>query len=150
MGEIRHCCHCHCFFQSRSQNPNQQYCSRPACQRARKSKYQRKKMAEDEAYRDNQREAQRQWRGKNSGYWREYRKRNTAYTESNRAHQKDRNQRKRQDGDQIKSAIAKMDVSTIGKALPSGRYRLTLVDDDKGGMVAKMDALTVEISVLSA
>lgn len=149
MGEVRHCCHCRSCFQRRPQNPDQQYCSRPECQRARKSAYQRRKLAEDEAYRDNQREAQRQWRGNNSGYWRDYRKRNPAYAEGNRERQKARNHRQRQDGVR-NGAVAKMDVSSMGKALPSGRYRLSRVDDGKAGGVAKMDALIVEINVLSA
>jgi len=42
--------------------------------------------------------------------------------------------------------IAKMDASMPESSINSGRYLLSMVD---GGMIAKMDALVVEINVIS-
>jgi hypothetical protein len=61
-------------------------------------------LANDRDYRDNQAEAQRQWRSRNKDYWDQYRKQNPAYTERNRMAQKERNRRRRSG-----AGIAKMD-----------------------------------------
>jgi len=83
---------------------HQRYCSDPECQRARKRKWQKEKLATDSDYRANQAEAQRQWRSRNKDYWKQYRKKNPAYTERNRMGQRERNRRRRSGPE-----IAKMD-----------------------------------------
>ena len=83
---------------------DQRYCSDPECQRARKRKWQKEKLATDSDYRANQAEAQRQWRSRNKDYWKQYRKKNPAYTERNRMGQRERNRRRRSGPE-----IAKMD-----------------------------------------
>ncbi len=55
-------------------NPNQEYCNRADCQRARKRAWQRKKRATDPDYRENQNDCQKRWRESHPEYWREYRK----------------------------------------------------------------------------
>ena len=70
---------------------HQEYCSNPECQKARKRNWQKEKLASDSDYRANQAEAQRQWRSRNWDYWRQYRRRNPAYTEGNRMGQRERN-----------------------------------------------------------
>ena len=55
-------------------NPNQKYCNRADCQRARKREWQRKKRATDPDYRQNQIDCQKRWREQHPEYWREYRK----------------------------------------------------------------------------
>ena len=82
----------------------QRYCSAPECQKTRKRKWQKEKLARDSDYRANQAEAQRQWRSRNKDYWKQYRKRNPVYTEKNRNRQQERNRRRRSG-----SGIAKMD-----------------------------------------
>ena len=119
---------------------NQRYCGDPECQKARKRKWQKGKLAGDPDYRANQAEAQRQWRSRNRGYWREYRRRNPAYTEANRIRQRERNRRRR-----AGSGIAKMDELKEKTVIRSGRYRLVPLG---GGGIAKMDALIVEIGVI--
>jgi hypothetical protein len=120
---------------------DQRYCSRADCQRARKRKWQKEKLARDSDYRANQAEAQRQWRGRNKDYWREYRRRNRAYTERNRVDQRKRNLRRRS-GEEI----AKMDELKGKTLIPSGRYRLVPVCNAE---IAKMDELIVEIGIIS-
>jgi len=120
---------------------DQQYCGDSQCQKTRKRKWQKEKLARDSDYRANQTEAQRQWRERNKDYWKEYRKKNPAYAERNRMGQRERNRRRR-----FEAEIAKMD-ELKGKALiPSGRYRLVPL----GNLgIAKMDELIVELGVIS-
>jgi hypothetical protein len=119
----------------------QQYCSDPECQKARKRKWQKEKLARDDDYRVNQAEAQRQWRSRNKDYWREYRKRNPGYTEANRIRQRERNRRGRLGG-----GIAKMDELRGKTVIRSGCYRLVPLGHPG---IAKMDALIVEIGVIA-
>jgi len=120
---------------------HQQYCSDPECQKARKRNWQKEKLASDGDYRANQAEAQRQWCSRNSDYWRQYRKRNPAYTEKNRIRQRERN-RVRRSG----SGIAKMDERKGKSVIRSGRYRLMPLCNPG---IAKMDELIVELGVIS-
>lgn len=119
---------------------HQRYCSDPECQKARKRNWQKEKLARDPDYRANQADAQRQWRSRNRGYWREYRSKHPAYTEANRICQRERNRRRR-----AGSEIAKMDEQMAKTVIRSGRYRLVPLD---GGGIAKMDELIVEIGVI--
>ena len=120
---------------------HQGYCSDPGCQKARKRKWQKAKLANDSDYRTNQASAQRQWRSRNKEYWREYRRKNPAYTEKNRLDRRERNRRRRSG-----SGIAKMDEQKGKTLIPSGRYRL--VPFCNQGIV-KMDELIVELGIIS-
>lgn len=146
MVEMRRCKHCHQPFCPRPQNRQQQYCSAPACQQARKRDWQQQKLRTDPDYRANQHEAQRGWRERNPDYWREYRKRHPDYARRNRERQQERNQRLREQCPGL-VPIAKMDASTPKIPISPGRYLLSRVDS---GSIAKMDALIVEINVVSS
>jgi len=133
------CVFCKRRISSKPRLHNQQYCGRSECQKARKRKWQKEKLAKDSDYRGNQSTAQKEWCSRNQGYWREYRKRKPAYTERNRLKQRERNRQKR-------SKIAKMDASEAKNIITSGRYRLVPLCNEK---IAKMDALIVKIDVVS-
>jgi hypothetical protein len=135
------CACCKRGFIPRSAVRNQQYCSEPECQKTRKRKWQREKLAKDSAYRENQAAAQREWCSRNKGYWKEYRRRNPAYTERNRIRQRERNRLRLS-----RLGIAKMDERRGENVIPSGRYRLVPLCN---GVIAKMDALIVQIDVVS-
>ena len=120
---------------------HQRYCSDPECQKARKRNWQKEKLGKDPDYRANQADAQRQWRSRNRGYWREYRSKHPAYTEANRIGQRERNRRRR-----AGSGIAKMDEQKGKPLIPSGRYRLVPLCNPG---IAKMDELIVELGVIS-
>ncbi|MFX1763411.1 hypothetical protein PWP93_12540 [Paraburkholderia sp. A1RI-2L] len=121
--------------------PRQRYCSSKACQRARRRDWQNHRLRTDNDYRDNQARAQAKWRSSHSSYWREYRAAHPAYRERNRSMQRLRNARRGL------RPIAKMDVIRLPRPLGSGFYLLSRADDVA---VAKMDAWTVHIAVLSA
>ena len=120
---------------------HQEDCSDPECQKTRKRRWQKEKLANDSDYRANQAEAQKQWRSRNRDYWRQYRERNPAYTEKNRIGQRERNRRRR-----LGSGIAKMDELRGETVIPSGRYRLVPFCNLA---IAKMDELIVELGVIS-
>lgn len=144
MAERRNCKHCHQSFSPRPQNPDQHYCSDPVCQRARKRIWQQRKLLSDSDYHANQSSARSSWREKNPGYWSKYRERNPGYVNRNREHQRERNMR-RCGQDTGRPPIAKMDASTPESSINPGRYLLTRIES---GLIAKMDALIVEISVV--
>jgi hypothetical protein len=146
MAERRKCKHCHKSFSPRPQNPDQQYCSEPDCQRARKRIWQQRKLLADADYHANQRAAQSIWQKKNPDYWSKYRQRNPVYVERNRANQRDRNHYRNWQ-DKGRSAIAKMDSSISESSIIPGRYQLRRIDS---GRIAKMDALIVEINLFSS
>ncbi|HAM53197.1 MAG TPA: hypothetical protein DCP92_21785 [Nitrospiraceae bacterium] len=135
------CVSCKKIFTPRPAVKNQQYCSKPECQKARKKKWQKAKLATDSAYKESQAKAQKEWCSKNKGYWKEYRKRNPAYTERNRKKQRQRNLLRR-----LKPEIAKMDEQKAKNVITPGRYLLKPVCNQN---IAKMDALIVEIGVIS-
>jgi len=141
--ERRSCAHCRrSFLPSPRLKDRQEYCSRKECQRARKRRWNRQKLVQDEAYRENQAEAARGWRRRNPGYWREYRNRNPHYTEKNRQGQKTRNQRRRATDRVDIAGIANMDSILPTKGVLSGLYRLVPVQRE---LIANMDAIIVEI-----
>ena len=120
---------------------HQEYCRDPECQKARKRKWQKEKLASDSDYRANQAEAQRQWCSRQPAYWRQDREKNPAYTETNRMGQKERNRRRRSGGE-----VAKMDELKGEPLIKSGCYRLVPLYNPG---IAKMDELIVELGVIS-
>jgi len=134
------CAACGQEFRPRPQVPRQSYCRAPACQHERRRRWQQAKRWNDPDYRDNQSHAQRAWRKRNPDYWREYRRAHPQYRERNRKQQHQRNARR---GERL---IAKMDASTRVLPVPSGIYRISRAPATR---IAKMDAWTVEITLLS-
>jgi len=140
----RRCVNCGCQLTGPFRNPNQKYCSAKACQRVRKNRWQRHKMATDADYRANQRAAQRDWRERNRQYSRHYRQNHPEYVEQNRSGQSRRNQNRglRTTVQQI----AKMDALELIDTVNSGTYKLVPADDQ---LIAKMDALNVQLVVFA-
>ena len=138
----RRCSACGRLFQPCAKVPNQQYCSERSCQKERKRRWQKNKLAEDPDYKANQRDAQKRWRAKHPDYWRDYRKRHSDYERRNRELQRERNRRRRE----RETRIAKMDALKDKSAIISGHYQLVPLGS---GTIAKMDAINVKIDVIS-
>lgn len=149
MANIRkkRCKNCGCCFAPSPRHPNQKYCAKDKCQKARKAKWQSDKLANDEFYRQNQKDCQKRWSKKNPDYWNNYRKKNPDYAEQNRVKQRERNQIGRiQDASaSISKPIAKMDVNNSENAIISGIYKLIPCNRAK---IANMDAIIVEIHTI--
>jgi hypothetical protein len=144
--EERRCAGCGDAFSPRPQVPDQEYCGKLECRRARRRRWQRTKRQNDADYRDDQARAQRAWAGENSAYWRAYRSRHPEYAqaERERAKQRQRDCRRRRAAGE--GAFAKMDSSKPLSTVPSGTYLLVPQGEEK---FAKMDSLIVEITLLS-
>ncbi len=139
---------CRCLFVVSPRHPNQQYCSKKACQNARKRKWEREKLATDVTYQKNKEDSQERWLLKRPCYWKEYREKNPDYTKRNREKQKERDQSKRAsktDASILKN-LAKTDASNVENHITSGVYALIPVNKNN---LAKTDALTVKITNIS-
>jgi len=135
------CKSCSRQFHPHPQTPQQEFCSTEACQRERRRRSQQRRRQKDSDYRENDSRNHKEWAAKNRSYWKQYRNDHPAYVEHNRKLQKNRNKRLRLAG------IANVDASLPLSGLPSGRYMLTPYHK---GVIAKVDAWIVEITVLSA
>ncbi|WP_321960051.1 hypothetical protein [Paraburkholderia sp. J7] len=135
------CAACGALFTPHARVPNQRYCSMKACQLARRRNWQRARMRADLDYRANQAKAQATWCARHPDYWRRYRETHPASRDRNCAMQRERNARRNA------TPVAKMDASPPFRPLTSGFYLLT---DALEAGIAKMNAWTVHIAVLSA
>ena len=135
------CVCCGRWFRPRPQVHKQRFCAAAACQRERKRRWQRAKRAGDADYRLNQAHAQQAWAARHPDYWQQYRRSHPEYCERNRQRRQERYR------EQCTRRVAKMDVCKAETVVFSGTYRLEPV---ASGNVAKMDAWTVEITLLSS
>lgn len=138
--QTKRCASCGKSFRPVPQTPSQRYCSDPTCQRERRRKAQQKRRRSEDSVLDHA-QASRDWAAKNPDYSKKYRAANPEYVIRNRDRQNQRNQKRRQ------AVIAKEAASESFSAIPSGRYKLTLIAD---GLIAKETSWIVEIAVLSA
>lgn len=136
----KRCVGCGAAFEARPQCPNQTFCSLPGCQRERRRRWQRQRLQDDPAYRENQARAQQAWVDQNAGYWQQYRQAHPQYVKRNRDRQRERDRRRRL------RDLAKMDASEPQTPVATGTYRLIPA---LGGDLAKMNAWTVQITVIS-
>ncbi len=140
MSAPRHCLACGSPFHPLLHVPNQHYCSAKPCQRERRRRWQQERLRSDADYRENQARAQGGWRDRHPDYWRTYRASHPGYIERNRMMQRARNARR------TSSSIANMNASIPPLPIASGFYILQPIEN---GDVAKMNACTVHIAVLS-
>ena len=67
------CSCCHLTLPANPRIKDQHFCGQPVCQRARKTQWQKTKLATDPEYLENQRDACRAWRETHMDYWRQRR-----------------------------------------------------------------------------
>lgn len=144
----RRCRHCSCLFQVCNKVKKHEYCSKKACQLARKRNWQKEKLKADQTYREDQGSAKEDWNTNNPDYWKQYRQKNKRYTETNRRKQRYRNARRRKKVGNFppRKPIAKMDALIRQKDIISGRYKIVPIGTQ---LIAKMDAIIVEIIPIS-
>ena len=95
MRPSRSCRYCQQIFQPSIYRPEQCVCSQPACQRQRRSDYQRERIHNDATYAEDVRASQKKWRQANPDYWKQYRQRHPQSVERNRKQQHERDQKRR-------------------------------------------------------
>jgi len=142
------CNHCR---EQKTANPrlkgNQSYCNKPDCQRARKAKWQREKLATDAEYREQQLENLKQWR-KNKPidqYQRTYREHHPEYVKKNREQQRIRNRERK--AQVAGKKIVKMDAFQK-RVEKSDTYIMKPYSMDASGKIVKMDTLIVQLQPL--
>jgi len=141
MGKICLCCAEN--FVPYPGRPHQEYCRKAACQRERRRRRHREKMANDKGYRDGQSDCQKDWQERHPDYWRKYRASHPDYCERNRQRQRERNRRRRAPPAET---IAKMDEVTPCNDIESGKYILVPF---RTGMIAKMYESIVQLTVIA-
>ena len=143
MESQRRCLACGQSFTPRPCVRRQQYCSAVECQKTRRRLTQKRKMAEDPDYRDNQKRAQKQWRDTHQSYWRNYRIAHPEYVQRNLERQRERNSLRR---GQPCREIAKMNELPRKSPFISGKFMLAPFPVNG---VAKMGELLVEITAIN-
>ena len=120
------CKHCGRSFVITARHPDQKYCGRKECQRARKNYWQQVKLVRDQDYRLNQADCQANWAAQHPGYWKQYRERRPEYVRRNREKQRERNRINRGQPPVTSkiSSVAKMDANHQEKPFISGYYKL--------------------------
>lgn len=137
MNKVR-CAHCGSRFVPNPHIKNQRYCSKVECQRARKTCWQRQKLATDPDYQADKKESQKAWRNQNPGYWQKWRSQHPEYVERCRVLRKERGRRH-------KKEVAKMDVSKPLCEIKTGSYYIL---PESVEMVAKMDASAQKVRLI--
>jgi len=137
MNLMIRCAHCRRFFHPDPRVKNQRFCGSAACQRARKTPWQRQKMATDPDYKENQRVCRKEWQKRHPHYWRSYRSRSPEYFRRNRLLQRVRDRTRSIKG------LAKMDASRPFSLVKPGAYYLI-------PHLATMDALAQKVLVIPA
>jgi hypothetical protein len=118
----------------------------------RKSIWRREKQKHDPDYQENQNQACKRWRKKNSSYWKPYRTRHPEYTAVNRSKQKQRQALRKEaffkEGVPLSPddlpPLANSDALTPRNPVKAGTYQLIPFY----GEIANSDALIVTIAVV--
>lgn len=132
------CVHCKQVFRPNPRVKHQEFCGHSICQKARKARWQRRKIASDNDYRLDQKESHHLWIKQHPDYSSKYRKSHPEYCERNRQLQKLRDAKRRA------QRLAKMDALDQLKPVNPGTYYLIPLGPD----LAKMDALTQRITII--
>lgn len=146
--EKRRCAACHKLFHPRPQSPEQKFCSAAECQRERKRRWQKTRRAADPDYRDNDLQANRQWRHRHPDYWRAYRRKHSRSVIRNRDKQRERDRARRLKPPQSPpiSHLANEDASSLRFPFETGTYRMIPVT---GEVLANENACLVKIALVS-
>lgn len=91
----RRCRYCQQVFRPAPYHPQQQVCSKRACQSQRHNDYRRQKIASDPVYQEVCLESPRKWRRANPDYWKKYRQDHPQQVERNRRQQRLRDLKRR-------------------------------------------------------
>lgn len=142
--QMHRCKNCKCLFERCNKVKKHEYCNKKECQRARKRRWQKEKLTDSPQYRNDQKQAQKDWVKTNPEYWREYRQNHSEYRCQNRKKQRHRNRIRCKNPPGTK--IAKMDALSQKNTTISGKYMLVPA---ASGTIAKMDAIIVEINTIS-
>jgi hypothetical protein len=136
------CVHCQATVITNPRSKNQRYCGKAACQRARKTAWEKAKTATDSDYRANRKHSRKTWAESHRDYWKAYRRRNPEKVLRNRLLQQVRRRKQSATnavaGTTRPVGVAKMDASKTAWGQLSQTFWLV-------PKVAKMDVLEVQV-----
>ena len=89
------CPYCQRTFQPSPYRPQQRICSKPECQRQRRSDYHRQKIRTDPLYAQVVRDSRRQWQAEHADYQKTYWQTHSEAAECNRERQRQRDRQRR-------------------------------------------------------
>lgn len=141
-----HCVHCFKEFKPNPRVKNQKYCGDKLCQKARRARWRRHKMATDTDYQENQKRCQNEWQKRNAGYWKNYRSEHPGYARRNNTLQQIRNARRRKD--KQSKMIAKID--SLIKPYYSRKGAIFKLIPQNNSLIAKIDSLRVRLVPVQA
>jgi hypothetical protein len=145
MNKKKHCKFCRQIFLI-TRNPEQYYCCKPDCQRARKNQWRQNKRHNDSDYRSNQRKTNQRWQACHPDYWKLYRASHQQYVQRNRDKQRMRDGREKIQIQVQETHLAKSDALHKKNLINSGNYWLIPALDKN---LAKSDALFVKIDLIT-
>lgn len=137
------CAHCGRDFLPNPRVKNQRYCNRPECQRLRKARWQRQKLATDPDYQATQRDCWKNWRQHHPDYWQKYRQQHPGARQRNRLLQRVRNMKRHPSRRVNMDVIANMDSLTPCFSYKPGPYYLV-------PPIANMDAIPSKVFIIPA
>ena len=140
------CICCKRKFKANPRVKKQDYCNSKICQKARRTKWYREKMARDPAYRDNQKRCQKEWQQVNPGYYRRYRAHHPEYVKRNRIFQTKRNLIRRND----KLGRLIVNIDSLNKSFYPRKAQLFKLVPQAGKMIANIDSLIVNLIPVNA
>lgn len=132
------CIHCGREFIPNPKVKNHRYCSDSTCQKARRARWSREKMASDPDYKDNKKASQGKWLGRHPGYYKKYRAKHPEYVKRNRQLQAIRDARRCKD--KTSRLLAKIDSLSFSR-----KGELFKVIPQGNKLLAKMDSLVVKL-----
>jgi len=135
------CIHCGRSFIPNPRVKNQRYCSQKSCQKARRARWQKFKMADDPDYKENQQRCWERWLRTHPKYYRDYRRKCPEYVKRNRLLQIMRDAKRGKD--KVSKLLAKMDSLRMGFYGRRGELFRVVAQDNR--MLAKMDSLVVKL-----
>jgi len=114
-GGQRQCPFCQQSFIASRFRPQQQVCSKPDCQRSRRSSYHRRKRQDDPGYAQDCRDSNRKWRAAHPDYQKQYWQTHPEARAHNLQQQRVRDQRRRL-GNLVKNNAA-LDLTQTGASV---------------------------------
>jgi hypothetical protein len=145
MCKKRNCKNCRQSFLI-TRNPEQRYCCKPDCQRARKNQWRKIARCNDPDYRENQSCANQRWRVTHPDYWKQYRASHQKYVQRNLEKQRVRDRAAKIHRQTEAAHLAKSDALHAKNLINSGHYCIIPVLENN---LAKSDALFVKINLLT-
>ena len=129
---------------------NYQYCGKDLCQRMRRGRWQRKKLAVDTDYEQSQYEARQKWKAAHPDYMKNYRASHEKYRLRDNEQRRIRRNRARYSSNKTACAVKMTDAVKMNACLPqlpiiSGCYSLRPLESTSA---VKMDAYTVQLTVI--